>query len=177
MKTEKGGNAAGTQTDGLSLQRPLRLERFQIVPRSARTERWRLGGHFTVPIRISRSGVPDRPVRKSGHPMTAFPPIADVNEQGAGGPLVPSRPGEFHPEPLTGRVEDWRAGLGRSLWSLLSRSFDRECHSISTMPRFQSPPRRTQHADFPHYALLLASPQSLWTYLAGATFGCGRRTR
>src|SRR6266436_2817576 len=27
-----------------------------------------------------------------------------------------SRPGEFHPEPLTGRVEDWRAGLGRSLY-------------------------------------------------------------
>src|SRR5271156_1691661 len=26
---------------------------------------------------------------------------------------VPSRPGEFHPESLTGRVEDWRACLGR----------------------------------------------------------------
>jgi hypothetical protein len=25
---------------------------------------------------------------------------------------MPSKPGEFHPESLTGRVEDWRAGLG-----------------------------------------------------------------
>ncbi len=31
-------------------------------------------------------------------------------------PGRPSRPREFHPEPLTGRVEDWRAGLGRSLF-------------------------------------------------------------
>src|SRR5262245_19856609 len=30
------------------------------------------------------------------------------------------------------------------------------------MPRFQSPPRRTQRADFPHYAHLPASPQGLW---------------
>src|SRR6516164_7657384 len=54
------------------------------------------------------------------------------------------------------------AGLGRSLCSPLSRSFVCECHSISTMPRFQSPPRRTQHADFPLYAHLPASPQELW---------------
>jgi hypothetical protein len=58
--------------------------------------------------------------------------------------------------------EDWRVGLGRCLCSLLSRPFVCECHSISTMPRFQSPPRRTQRADFPHYALLFASPQGLW---------------
>jgi hypothetical protein len=74
----------------------------------------------------------------------------------------PSRPGEFHPEPLTGRVEDWRAGVGRSLCSPLSRPFVCECHTISTVPRFQLPPRRTQHADFPHCALLFASPQGLW---------------
>jgi hypothetical protein len=41
------------------------------------------------------------------------------------------------PSPLIGRVEDWRAGVGRSLCSLLSRPFVCECHSISTMPRFQ----------------------------------------
>src|ERR1039458_6753827 len=104
---------------------------------------------------------------------------------------MPSRPGEFHPEPLIGRVEDWRAGLGRSLCCLLSRPFVCECHTISTMPRFQLPPRRTQHADFlalssasvtpsrpchvsssrhversmrisSHCALLSASPQGLW---------------
>jgi len=32
----------------------------------------------------------------------------------------------------------------------------------ATMPRFQSPPRRTQHAGFPHYAHLFASHQGLW---------------
>jgi hypothetical protein len=64
--------------------------------------------------------------------------------------------------PLIGRVEDWRAGLGRCSCSLLSRPFVCECHSISAMPRFQSPPRRTQRADFPLYALLFASPQGLW---------------
>src|SRR6516164_3025776 len=74
----------------------------------------------------------------------------------------PSRPGELHPESLTGRVGDWRAGLGRSLCSPLTRSFVCECHNISTMPRFQPPPRRTQRANFWHYAPLFASPQSLW---------------
>ena len=53
-------------------------------------------------------------------------------------------------------------GLGRSSCSLLARSFVCECHTISTVPRFQPPPRRTQHADFPHCALLFASPQGLW---------------
>ena len=47
---------------------------------------------------------------------------------------------------LTGRVEDWRAGWGRS---------------ISTLPRFQPPPRRTQHADFPHCAPPFASRRGL----------------
>src|SRR6266566_9491638 len=31
-----------------------------------------------------------------------------------------------------------------------------------TVPRFQSPPRRTQHADFPHCAPPFASLQRLW---------------
>jgi hypothetical protein len=48
---------------------------------------------------------------------------------------------------LTGRVEDWRAGLGRG---------------VSAMPRLQPPPRRTQRADFPHCAPPFASRQSLW---------------
>ena len=60
-----------------------------------------------------------------------------------------------------GRVEDWRAGLGRSLGSLLSRPFVCECPTISTMPRLQPPPRRTQHADFSHCALPFASRQGL----------------
>src|SRR5262245_41897971 len=39
----------------------------------------------------------------------------------------------------------------------LSRPFVCECHNISTVPRFQPPPRRTQRADFPHCALLFAA--------------------
>src|SRR6267154_4044746 len=66
------------------------------------------------------------------------------------------------PSPLISRVEDWRAGLGRSLGSLLSRPFVCECPTISTMPRFQPPPRRTQHADFPHCAPPFASCRGLW---------------
>jgi hypothetical protein len=38
------------------------------------------------------------------------------------------------------------------LLTLLSRPFVRECPTISTMPHFQSPPRRTRQADFPHCA-------------------------
>jgi transposase-like protein len=62
-----------------------------------------------------------------------------------------------------GRVEDWRAGVGRSLCSLLSRPFVCECHTISTMPRFQPPPRRTQRADF----LALRSPVCFTSRLMG----------
>ena len=52
--------------------------------------------------------------------------------------------------------------LGRCSCCPLSRPFVCECHNISTVPRFQPPPRRTQRADFPHCALLFASPQGLW---------------
>ena len=76
--------------------------------------------------------------------------------------------GEAFASPPSGRVGDWRAGLGRSLCSLLARSFVCECHTISAVPRFQPPPRRTQHADFPHCALLFASPQGLWDLSAFA---------
>src|SRR5215468_9507004 len=79
--------------------------------------------------------------------------------------------------PLIGRVEDWRAGLGRSLCSLLSRPFVCECHTISTIPRFQPPPRRTQHADF----LALRSPVCFASMLMGPILlerlsAAGRRT-
>ena len=85
----------------------------------------------------------------------------------SGGALVAQPWLRFH-TPLIGRVGDWRAGLGRSLCSLLARSFVCECHTISAVPRFQPPPRRTQHADFPHCALLFASPQGLWDLSAFA---------
>ena len=71
--------------------------------------------------------------------------------------------GGGRPPPVpTGRVEDWRAGLGRSLGSLLSRPFVCECPTISTVPRLQSPPRRTQLTGFPYYAPPFASCQGLW---------------
>jgi hypothetical protein len=60
------------------------------------------------------------------------------------------------------RVEDWRVGVGRSLCSPLARSFVCECHSISSMPRFQPPPRQTERAEFPHSAFLHASRHGLW---------------
>src|ERR1700687_2230227 len=78
-----------------------------------------------------------------------------------GGALLVRPWPRFH-TPLIGRVEDWRAGLGRSLGSPLSRPFVCECPTISTMPRFQSPPRRTQRADFPHCAPPFASCRGLW---------------
>src|ERR1700674_4717484 len=48
--------------------------------------------------------------------------------------------------PLIGRVEGWRADSVRD---------------TSTVPRFQPPPRRTQHADFPHCAPPFASCRGL----------------
>jgi hypothetical protein len=63
---------------------------------------------------------------------------------------------------LDSRVEDWRAGLGRCLYSpFLALSFasvtlSRPCHVSSPFHV------ATQHADFLHYAPPLASPQGLW---------------
>ena len=37
------------------------------------------------------------------------------------------------------RVEVWRGGLGRGLYSPVSRPFVCGCHKISTMPRFHTP--------------------------------------
>src|SRR5262245_50990796 len=44
------------------------------------------------------------------------------------------------------------------------------CHSISSVPRYQLPPRRTQRAVFPHYAHLFASPQGLWDLSCWGSF-------
>ena len=95
------------------------------------------------------------------------------------GPLTPSArfanliAGDGTKNGLSGRVEDWRAGLGRSLGSLLARPFVCECPSISAMPRFQPPPHRTQHADFPHYAPPFASLQGLWDLSYWSNFRSG----
>jgi Homeodomain-like domain len=77
-----------------------------------------------------------------------------------------------------GRVEDWRAGVDRSLCSLLSRPFVCECHTISTMPRFQPPATSNAACGFPRTTLsCLLRLKAYGTYPAGATFGIGRRTR
>src|SRR5712664_3882435 len=49
---------------------------------------------------------------------------------------VPSRPGEFHPEPLTGRVEGWRAGrpLDRATFPVPSTS-----HAACGFPALRAP--------------------------------------
>ena len=60
----------------------------------------------------------------------------------SGGALVVPPSLRFH-IPLIGRVEDWRAGLGRSLGSLLSRPFVCEC---SILDHATSPAPSTSHA-------------------------------
>jgi hypothetical protein len=62
--------------------------------------------------------------------------------------------------PSPGRVEEWRhtrrSGLSvapRFLW---------ECLTNRSVAGFHPPPRRTERADFPHSALLLASQEDLW---------------
>src|SRR6266436_879454 len=87
-----------------------------------------------------------------------------------------SRPGEFHPEPLTGRVEDWRAGLGRSLYSLfLALSFasvtlSRPCH-VSSPRHVERSVRISRTA-----LSCLLHLKGYGTYRAGATFGISQRT-
>jgi len=75
------------------------------------------------------------------------------------------------PHPLIGRVEDWRAGLGRSLGSLLSRPFVCECPTISTDATFPVPLHvarsvRISRTARPH----LLHANAYGTYPAGADF-------
>src|SRR5258706_16014173 len=89
---------------------------------------------------------------------------------------LPSRPRESHPEPLTGRVEDWRAGLGRSLYSLfLALSFasvtlSRPCH-VSSPRHVERSVRISRTA-----LSCLLHLNGYGTYPAGATFGISQRT-
>src|SRR5208282_5615709 len=46
--------------------------------------------------------------------------IDDIREELRGRPYESSSGGEFHPSALTGRVGDWRAGLGRCSCSPLA---------------------------------------------------------
>lgn len=69
---------------------------------------------------------------------------------------------------LTGRVENWRGGR-RSRKSLFADGF-RHVPVSQSVPsrRFRCPPRRTQHADCPHDALLPAACHGLWDLLCGS---------
>jgi hypothetical protein len=79
--------------------------------------------------------------------------------------------------PPAGRVEDWRAGLGRSLYSpFLALSFasvtlSRPCHVSSPLHVARS--MRISRTARPH----LLHATAYGTYPAGATFGPLRRTR
>ena len=58
----------------------------------------------------------------------------------------------------------WRAGLGppKFVFPVGSLFRLRVSHHLGRATFSSSPPRRTQHADFSHCALLFASPQGLW---------------
>src|SRR5215471_7749043 len=152
--------------------RPSPMEKWIGFPQLSRLKRLRAGKSFEVadislcsglqvclpprsslPLRKTPAGQPGL-LRPSRTRFVASPRIGYANRPKTGN----WRCGDLHPArlrpcrlllsilPPKSRVEDWRAGLGRSSCSLLSRSFVCECHSISTVPRFQSPPRRTQYA-------------------------------
>src|SRR5215472_17126894 len=53
-------------------------------------------------------------------------------------------------------------GMKNGPFSVGSRTGAPVGRGIPTVPRFQPPPRRTQHADFPHCAPPFASRQGLW---------------
>src|SRR3954447_7937809 len=83
---------------------------------------------------------------------------------------LPSRPGEFHPEPLPGRVEDWRAGLGRGVSAMATSPAPSTSHATCGFC-FAAPS-----------VSRIARPHSLHveaygTYPAGTTFSPSRRTR
>jgi len=68
---------------------------------------------------------------------------------------------EFHPEPLTGRVEDWRAGLGRSLYSLfLALSF--ASVTLSRPCTFPAPATSNAACGFPALRSPVCFTSRLW---------------
>jgi hypothetical protein len=76
------------------------------------------------------------------------------------------------PSPLTGRVGDWRAGLGRSLCSLLPRPFGCEV-SQHRDHAYVSSPRHVERSVWISLTTLtcLLRIKGYVTYPAGATFG------
>src|SRR5271166_2386381 len=173
----------------LSIQRPrpsieMRTPASMSAPVKAAAVNWLTIGVENLRLAVSgqcffQRSEAERGVHRVGEPPGENGPARPVDDRDqieeapADRDVRVSRPKEFHLRPLSGRVGDWRAGLGRCLCSPLARSFVRECHIISTMPRFQPPPRRTQHADFPHCAHLFASPRGLWDLSCRSRFRLG----
>src|SRR6516165_9334240 len=91
-------------------------------------------------------------------------------------PFLSSGPEDFHLGALPGRVEDWRACLGRCSCCPLSRPFVCECHNISTVPRFQ--PRHVERSVRSSRTALscLLPLKGYGACRAGATFGIDHRT-
>src|SRR5215813_6643991 len=85
---------------------------------------------------------------------------------------------ESHLSALTGRVGDWRAGLGRSLYSLLPRPFGCEVSQHLDRAYVSRPRHLERRVQISHTTLTcLLRIKGYGAYPAGATFGCGRRTR
>jgi hypothetical protein len=79
--------------------------------------------------------------------------------------------------PRVSRVGDWRAGLGRSLCSLLPRPFGCEVSQHRDRAYVSSPRHIERRVWISHATLTcLLRLKGYATYPAGATFGRGRRT-
>src|SRR4029077_3378848 len=88
------------------------------------------------------SHVPD-PRLECGEGLRRNAPLAPVIRDAA------SRPVEFHHQPLSGRVEDWRAGLGRCLCSPLPRPFGCEVSQHLDRAMFPVPATSNAACGFP----------------------------
>ena len=79
--------------------------------------------------------------------------------------------------PPRGRVGDWRAGLGRSLCSLLPRPFGCKVSQHLDRAAFPVPATSNARCGFPAFTLTcLLHLKGHGTYPAGATFDCSRLT-
>ena len=103
--------------------------------------------------------------------------ISGLVESGMGAVAWGLWPSPRFPSLLIGRVGDWRAGLGRSLCSLLPRPFG--CEVSQQFDRaYVSSPRHVERSVRISRTTLtcLLRLKGYGTYPAGATFGCGQRT-
>jgi hypothetical protein len=77
------------------------------------------------------------PDASTGYRHWLAPSASDSRESGF--VLVPSRPGEFHPEPLTGRVEDWRAGRQKEVFDRTTFPVPATSNAACGFPALRSP--------------------------------------